>query len=55
MPGCTLRLLPPYSPDYTPIEQTFTKLKAMLRKAGKRTMDGTRELLGQAIDAYGPE
>jgi transposase len=53
--GCTLRLLPPYSPDYNPIELAFAKLKAMLRKAGKRTVDGLWEFLGQAIDAYGPD
>jgi transposase len=35
-----LLYLPPYSPDFNPIENTFAKLKARLRKAAKRTVDG---------------
>ena len=34
--GATLRLLPPYSPDFNPIEQAFAKIKALLRKAAAR-------------------
>ena len=52
--GCTLWLLPPYSPDLNPIELAFSKLKALLRKAGKRTVDGLWEFLGQALDAFSP-
>jgi transposase len=37
--GATLRPLPPYSPDLNPIENLFAKLKALLRKAAKRTID----------------
>lgn len=37
--GATLRHLPPYSPDYNPIEQVSAKLKALLRKAQARTLD----------------
>ena len=37
--GAELRYLPPYSPDYNPIEQVFAKLKALLRKAATRTVD----------------
>ena len=36
--GATLRHLPPYSPDFNPIEQAFSKLKAILRKAAARTI-----------------
>ena len=36
--GAELRLLPPYSPDLNPIEQTFAKFKAHLRKAGERSI-----------------
>ena len=36
--GAQLRLLPPYSPDLNPIEQSFAKLKAHLRKAGERSI-----------------
>lgn len=38
--GAELRWLPPYSPDCNPIENAFSKLKAMLRKAAARTRDG---------------
>ena len=38
--GAELRFLPPYSPDFNPIENAFSKLKAMLRKAAERTVDG---------------
>lgn len=41
--------LPPYSPDLNPIEQVFAKLKAMLRKAGKRTRDGLWDAIGQSL------
>jgi transposase len=37
--GATLRYLPPYSPDFNPIENAFSKLKAELRKAAAWTMD----------------
>jgi len=47
--------LPPYSPDLNPIELAFAKLKALLRKAGKRTVDGLWEFLGQAGDAFSPQ
>jgi transposase len=53
--GCTLMYLPPYSPDLNPIELAFAKLKSLLRKAGKRTVDGLWEFLGQALDAFAPQ
>ena len=53
--GCTVRYLPPYSPDLNPIELAFSKLKGMLRKAGKRTIDALWEFLGQALDAFAPD
>ena len=36
--GARLMFLPPYSPDFNPIEKAFARLKAMLRKAGERTV-----------------
>ena len=36
--GAALRFLPPYSPDFNPIEKAFSRLKAMLRKIGERTV-----------------
>jgi transposase len=53
--GCTLRYLPPYSPDLNPIELAFAKLKALLRKAGKRDVEGLWSFLGQALDAFTPK
>ena len=40
--GCSLLLLflPPYSPDFSPIEEAFSKLKALLRKAAARALAG---------------
>lgn len=37
--GATIRYLPPYSPDLNPIENLFSKLKSLLRKAANRTVD----------------
>ena len=53
--GAELRFLPPYSPDFNPIENAFAKLKALLRKAARRTRDGLWEAVGEAIDAFAPE
>jgi transposase len=53
--GGTLLYLPPYSPDLNPIEQAFAKLKALLRKAGERTVEGLWSFLGRALDAFAPE
>ena len=38
--GASLRYLPPYSPDFNPIEKLFAKLKALLPKAAERTING---------------
>jgi transposase len=46
--------LPPYSPDLNPIEQAFAKLKALLRTAAKRTVEGLGRAIGRALDAFTP-
>jgi transposase len=48
--GCEVLFLPAYSPDYSPIEETFSKLKAFLRRAGARTHEALQEALGQALE-----
>jgi transposase len=48
--GCELLYLPPYSPDLNPIEETFSKLKALLRKAGARTHEALIEAMGRALE-----
>lgn len=52
--GATLLYLPPYSPDFNPIENAFSKIKAMLRKASERTIDGLWNAIGQIIDTISP-
>lgn len=49
--GCELLFLPPYSPDFTPIEQAFSKLKAILRGLGARTRDALEEAVRLALEA----
>jgi transposase len=50
--GAELRCLPPYSPDFNPIENAFAKLKALLRKAAERTVDGLWSAIGRLIDLF---
>jgi transposase len=52
--GCELLFLPPYSPDFTPIEQAFSKLKAILRGLGARTHAALQEAVRLAIEAITP-
>lgn len=52
--GASLLYLPPYSPDFNPIENAFAKLKAMLRKAAARTIDGLWSAIGGIIDTFNP-
>jgi transposase len=49
--GCELIYLPPYSPDYNPIEQAFSKVKGLLRKAEARTRESLIEAMGRALSA----
>jgi len=52
--GASLRYLPPYSPDFNPIENAFAKLKAMLRKAAERTLDALWSTIGRITEAFTP-
>ena len=52
--GGHLRFLPPYSPDFNPIEQAFAKLKAFLRAARPRTFDQVNALVATALTLYTP-
>ena len=52
--GAQLLYLPPYSPDFNPIENAFAKLKAMLRKAVERTVDGLWAAIGRLLDLFTP-
>ncbi|WP_158010658.1 IS630 family transposase [Tardibacter chloracetimidivorans] len=53
--GATLLFLPPYSPDFNPIEKAFSKLKAHLRKAAERTIHGLWTAIGRILDLYTPQ
>lgn len=53
--GATLVFLPPYSPDFNPIEKAFARLKALLRKAGERTVAGLWDLIGKLVDIFQPD
>jgi transposase len=47
---CQLLRLPTYSPDLTPIEEAFSKLKAFLRRVGARTHDALQEAIGRGLE-----
>ena len=49
--GCELLYLPPYSPDFSPIEEAFSKVKGLLRKAEVRRREALVEAMGKALDA----
>jgi transposase len=49
--GCELMYLPSYSPDFNPIEEAFSKIKALLRKAEARSREALLEAIGKAISA----
>jgi transposase len=53
--GAELRYLPPYSPDLNPIERAFSKLKAKLRAAEKRTVSELETYLGEVLDGFSPD
>ncbi len=49
--GCSLLFLPAYSPDFSPIEEAFSKLKARLRREKARTKEALFEAFGRTLDA----
>jgi transposase len=53
--GAKLFFLPPYSPDLNPIEKAFSKLKARLRAAAKRTVREVEDYLGELSTTFAPE
>ena len=50
--GAVLLYLPPYSPDFNPIEQAFSKLKAHLRKAAERSIPALWDRIGAILDTF---
>ena len=53
--GATLVYLPPYSPDFNPIENLFAKFKWLLRSAGQRTVDALWQTIGRLLDSFSPD
>jgi transposase len=52
--GARLIFLPPYPPDFNPIEMLFAKLKALLRKAAERIVEGLWRAIGQCLENFTP-
>lgn len=52
--GATLSLLPPYSPDFNPIENAFSKLKALLRAKAERTIKALWDAVGSIVELFSP-
>jgi transposase len=50
--GAKLLYLPPYSPDFNPIEQLFAKLKALLRKAAERSVESLWNRIAALLNAF---
>jgi len=53
--GAELRFLPPYSPDFNPIEMAFSKLKAYLKKAAARTIPDLWDAIAEGIETFTPD
>jgi transposase len=53
--GAKLLYLPPYSPDFNPIEMAFAKLKALLRAAATRAIPDLWQAIANAIDRFTPD
>lgn len=53
--GSKVFFLPPYSPDLNPIEQVFSKLKRLFRKAKERTVEASWRRIGKLLDQFTPQ
>jgi transposase len=53
--GAKLLYLPPYSPDFNPIENAFAKLKAHVRKSASRTLDALERAAANALPQFKPD
>jgi transposase len=52
--GAKVLFLPPYSPDFNPIEKAFAKLKALLRRAAARTVEAVRQAIEELVPIITP-
>jgi len=53
--GARVMRLPPYSPDFNPIEMAISKMKSLLRKLGRRTIDDLHDAIGEAMQSITPD
>jgi hypothetical protein len=53
--GADVVFLPPFSPDFNPIEKAFAKLKAILRNAAERTVDALWNTIGRIVGLFSPQ
>lgn len=53
--GCSLLFLPPYSPDFNPIENAFSRLKAMLRAKAERSIEALWNTVGEIVKLFEPQ
>lgn len=53
--GCHLLYLPPYSPDFNPIEWLFSQLKALVRGMARRSVDSLIQGIGEALERVAPQ
>ena len=53
--GAHLVYLPPYSPDFDPIEELFSKIKSILRRIAARTVDALEAAVGEALQSFTPQ
>ena len=53
--GASLLLLPPYSPDFNPIENAYAKFKSNLRKAAARTVEALETAIADALRTFAPD
>ena len=53
--GCTLRFTPPYSPEFNPIEECWSKVKSILKSIGAKTKDSLEQAIHTALSAVTPK
>ncbi|WP_438618863.1 transposase [Oryzifoliimicrobium ureilyticus] len=52
--GCSLLFLPPYSPNFNPIQNAFSKLKVTLRANAERSIEGVWNTVGEIVKSFTP-
>jgi transposase len=53
--GASVLHIPPYSPDFNPIEKPFSKIKSILERIAARTVDALQAAVGEALRSFTPQ